>query len=93
MPIDVEHVPARLLTVRALCERHPWLSYGSLRRAIFHSRSNGLDIAIVRFGSRNLIDEDRFLGWVRSGAARTLAPALASAAARRARGSRHGGAT
>ena len=46
---------------------HLWPSVGGLRYLITHSEKNGLanSRAIVRVGRRVLIDEARFIAWVR----------------------------
>lgn len=64
-----------LLTVRQLAERHPAFSEAAIRWALFCSRSPkgtrahqiyaGLQPAVVRVGRKVLIDEPRFLDWVR----------------------------
>lgn len=64
-----------LLTVRQLSARHPAFSEPALRWAVFctkarpgtreHAVYAGLQPAIVRLGRRVLIDEQRFLEWLR----------------------------
>lgn len=68
-------VSDRLLTVRQLAERHPAFSEASIRWALWCSRSPGdtrareiyagLSTAVIRLGRRVLIDEPKFLSWVR----------------------------
>lgn len=56
-----------LYTVRQFCDRHEWARPGGIRHAIFHRDSNGLaqSGAIVRFGRKLLLDEARFVDWMR----------------------------
>lgn len=64
-----------LMTVRQLAERHPAFSEAAIRWALFCARSPkgtrahevyaGLRPAVVRVGRKVLIDEPRFLDWVR----------------------------
>lgn len=66
--------PPVLLTVRQFAERHPAFQQGSLRNLIFLAESrktskgaiqgNGLDVALVRIGSKVLIDEAKFFAWI-----------------------------
>jgi hypothetical protein len=58
----------QIFSVRQLSDRHPGFSEGSLRWLIHQSIENGLaqSGALVRNGRRVLIDEQRFLDWVRS---------------------------
>lgn len=55
-----------LLTVRQFADAHPAISEGSLRWQIFRRRDNGLDDAgaLVRIGSRIMIDVDRYYAWL-----------------------------
>jgi len=64
-----------LLTVRQIAERYPAFSEAGIRWALFcakapegtraHEVYAGLRPAVVRIGRRVLIDEPRFLNWVR----------------------------
>lgn len=53
-----------LRTVQQLSERNPAFTQPSLRWLIFNAKTNGLDKAIVRVGTRVLIDEPRFNRWL-----------------------------
>jgi hypothetical protein len=57
-------------TVRQFSERFPAWSEGSLRWLIFNATQNGLaeSSALIRQGGRVLIDEERFIAWVRGNA-------------------------
>lgn len=63
----------QLTTVANLASRHDGLSEGGVRHLLFH---RGQDLEregiVIRFGSRILIDENRFLDWLRAGQARTI---------------------
>ena len=57
-----------LLTVSQFTERNPAFSVGGLRSLLFYRGDDALKAgAICRFGKRILIDEARFLEWVREG--------------------------
>lgn len=56
---------ANFFTVAQLSEKFPAFSEGSLRWLVFNASSNGFDKAIVRVGRRVLIDEQRFVEWLR----------------------------
>ncbi|HET7675213.1 MAG TPA: hypothetical protein VFL54_06790 [Gammaproteobacteria bacterium] len=63
-----------LLSVRQFSDKHPAWSQSALRNLIFQAQprqsskgeipGNGLAPAIVRVGSKVLIDEDQFFAWV-----------------------------
>lgn len=57
-------------TVREFVARHTFLTQGMLRRHLFHRTTNGLVAcgAVAKMGSRVLIDEPRFLDWLRASA-------------------------
>jgi hypothetical protein len=64
---------SRLTTVAKLARRHDGLSEGGLRHMLFHLGQNlEREGIVIRFGSRILIDENRFLDWLRAGQARTI---------------------
>ena len=52
----------QLFTVKQFAKTHPAFSQGSLRWLIFNEMTNGLadSGAVLRVGSKVLIDEDRF---------------------------------
>ena len=58
----------KLHTIKQFCERFPWMTEGALRRQIFDEEMNGLSEsgAIVRLGSKILINEDRYAEWLES---------------------------
>jgi hypothetical protein len=60
--------PAGIFTVRQLAERLPAFSQASLRWLLFNADSNGLarSGALLRPGRRILIDEAKFVEWLRS---------------------------
>ena len=55
------------LTVAEFCKRHTWAKVGGIRHAIFFARDNGLEAsgALIFFGRKLLIDEAKFIAWVR----------------------------
>lgn len=63
-----------LLTVRQMANRHQGLSEGGLRHILFHA-GHEMEAAgvVIRFGRRLLIDEERFLDWLRAGHGRRIA--------------------
>lgn len=65
----------RLITVSQLCQNHPAFTEPSVRWLIFNGSKNGLDAssAVCRLGRKVLIDEERFVEWVKSGAATSQA--------------------
>ena len=57
-----------LLSVTQFTERNAAFTVGGLRSLLFYRGDDALRAgAICRFGKRILIDEARFLEWVRSG--------------------------
>ena len=56
---------ARLKTAKQIVASCPALTKDSLKKMMFHSRTNGLEMHLVRLGRRVLIDEQGFLEWVR----------------------------
>ena len=64
---------SQLTTVAKLVSRHDGFSPGGLRHLLFHlGRDLEREGIVIRFGSRILIDENRFLDWLRAGQARTI---------------------
>jgi hypothetical protein len=60
---------SNLLTPKQLVERHRWLTMGTLRKYLFHRMYNGLaeqKVVIALSQKKLLIDEARFINWVRS---------------------------
>ena len=57
-----------LLTVSQFGKQFPAFREGGLRHQIFHEEANGLAEAgaIVRIGTKVLIDVDRYFAWVRA---------------------------
>lgn len=55
-----------ILTVRQFAESCPALTEAGIRWQIFNAKTNGLDEsgAILRMGSRVLIDADRWYAWL-----------------------------
>jgi hypothetical protein len=58
------------LTVKQFAQLQPAFSATSLRHLIFDADKNGLNKAgaIKRVGKKVIIDVDRFLNWIESGA-------------------------
>ena len=56
------------LTVNQFTAKHPAFNTGGLRSLIFNEHQNGLaeSGAIVRIGSKVIIDESKFMGWIES---------------------------
>ena len=56
------------LTVNQFTAKHTAFTNGGLRAWIFNSNTNGLKEsgAIVRIGSKVIIDESKFMGWIES---------------------------
>ncbi len=62
-----------LKTVKQFAESNPAFSTGGLRSLLFYRGHDALKAgAICRFGKRVLIDETRFLEWVREGGAAVI---------------------
>ena len=65
--------PTELFTVNDYTKRRPAFTKGGLRHLFFHQ---GEELeragAIVRFGSRILIDDARFIEWLKAGHARRI---------------------
>lgn len=58
-----------LLTPKQLVARHEWLKMGTLRRYLFNRLYNGLaeqKVVIALSQRKLLIDENKFVEWVRS---------------------------
>jgi hypothetical protein len=66
--------PPVLMSVKQFAEKHPGFSQGSLRGLIFYAKSrqsttglisgNGLESALVRIGTKILINEALFFNWI-----------------------------
>lgn len=57
-----------LRTISQFTQRYPAFSNGGIRSLLFYRGDDALKAgAICRFGKRILIDEARFLEWVREG--------------------------
>lgn len=56
------------VTVNQLAERQPALKVGGIRHLIFNEETNGLKEsgAISRLGKKILIDEGKFIAWIKS---------------------------
>ena len=56
------------LTVSQFVNQHTAFNTGGLRSLIFNEHQNGLaeSGAIVRIGSKVIIDESKFMGWIES---------------------------
>jgi|GEM_PF-957683 len=55
----------QFFSVAEFAARHPWPSQAGLRNLIFHSKTNGFESCLIRVGKRVLIDEERFIAWMR----------------------------
>ena len=63
----------QFLTIRQFTEKQPAFSAGGVRSIIFYRGDDAEKVgAIARLGRRILIDEPRFLEWVRTGGARQI---------------------
>ena len=63
----------QFLTIRQFTEKQPAFSAGGVRSLIFYRGDDAEKVgAIARLGRRILIDEPRFLAWVREGGARQI---------------------
>ena len=61
------------LTIKQFVEKQPAFSAGGVRSIIFYRGDDAEKVgAIARLGRRILIDEPRFLEWVRTGGARQI---------------------
>lgn len=66
-------VDPEFLTVRQFADKHPAFTNGGIRSLMFYRGDDAEKAgAVVRFGRRILIDESRFLTWVREGGARHI---------------------
>jgi hypothetical protein len=54
----------KLSSVRKVSKDNPEFSEPSLRWIIFNAKTNGLESALVRVGSRVYIDTERFNEWL-----------------------------
>lgn len=55
----------RFYTVKQMSMRHPAFSQSALRALIFKADQNGLAPAITRVGRKVLIEEDKFIRWLK----------------------------
>ncbi|MHB8210866.1 MAG: hypothetical protein ACYDDP_05935 [Acidithiobacillus sp.] len=63
----------QFLTVRQFTEKQPAFTAGGIRSLLFYRGDDAEKSgAVVRFGRRVLIDEPRFLSWVREGGAKHI---------------------
>jgi hypothetical protein len=60
----IENQNPRYCTPKQLVKMEPSFSLGAIRWAIFNSKTNGLEEAIVRVGKKVLIDRERFYYWI-----------------------------
>ena len=58
----------RLVNVRQLCTNQPGFNEAGVRWILFKAQDNGLaeSGAVIRLGRKVLIDEPKFLEWVKS---------------------------
>jgi hypothetical protein len=54
-----------LKTAKQIVTACPALTKDSLKKMMFHSKTNGLEAHLLRLGRRVLIDEQGFLAWLR----------------------------
>jgi hypothetical protein len=67
-PIPATAVSGDLYTINQYIEKRPCFTNGGLRYAIFHAGEELEQVgAIVRFGRKILIDDDRFMSYIRDG--------------------------
>ncbi len=63
----------QFLTIPQFCEKQPAFTVGGLRSLLFYRGEDAEKAgAVARFGRRVLIDENRFLAWVRDGGAKHI---------------------
>lgn len=55
----------KLMTVKQICDGHPWLTEAGFRTMIQRADSNGLRKCIHKIGARVLIDSDGFQEWIK----------------------------
>jgi len=72
--LEPNRASTRLSTVPQFASQHGGLTLGGLRHMLFHLGRELEDAGVVvRFGRRILIDEARFLEWLRAGNGRRIA--------------------
>lgn len=57
---------SKLIPIPAWHKHHDFPSTHALRNLIAARDKNGIEVALVRFGNRILIDEEKFFSWVRT---------------------------
>lgn len=64
---NVETTGAKLYTINQFIEKYPVFTEGGLRHNLFYRATNGLDDceAVIKVGRKVLIDEAKFLIWVK----------------------------
>ena len=69
----------KIVNIEQLSQEVPAFTQASIRWLIFRAKENGLEEsgAIIRLGRRVLIDEEKFVDWVRNHGARQPAHARA----------------
>ncbi len=58
--------PGNYVTAKQLVQRHPFLTLGGVRHALFFRHENGLAIHVINVGRRIAINEDGFIDWLRT---------------------------
>lgn len=62
---DSVNVQAAFLTPAQTAEKYPCFTKAALRWHLFNRAQNGLDAATLRVGRKLLIDEAKFVAWLR----------------------------
>ena len=57
---------SQFLSVAQLAQKYPAFTTASLRWMLFHRATNGLDAAVVQLGRKILLDEQKFVEWLRA---------------------------
>lgn len=62
---DTIAAPTAFLTPAQTAEKYPCFTEAALRWHLFRRAQNGLDSATIRVGRKLLIDEAKFVAWLR----------------------------
>ena len=65
---EIAHTIPSYLSVNQFIAKHTVFTLGGMRSLVFQEHQNGLAKcgAVVRIGSKVMIDENKFFGWVAS---------------------------
>ena len=56
----------QLLTLKQIAEKNPWPNESTLRTLYAKRKTNGLEKAFIRNGSRILVDEEKFFSLMKA---------------------------